>query len=200
MGGGRGRDFFGGRGHNPGRGNGMFFKKKQNQSLEKKFNPYTTSGGKQYTTYAMVKKKIILKAKKDLRYPEDTRIRENTEFSIDYTEDIKEFKRRVTIFSENKGKVHAIIIEEFCTDLMVDKLKEDPNFDTILTDDYTKLLKKIKEIMYSSTDATNPFWSLSETLGRFLNMKQSSHKTLYAYRIASDKKKVPCVGNATGSV
>ncbi|KAL3932735.1 MAG: hypothetical protein SGBAC_010712 [Bacillariaceae sp.] len=159
----------------------------------------------------MVENKIILKAKKDLRYPEDVcdsivngmlinllkekptlkvstesnkedMDRENKEFSIHYTEDIKESKRRATIFSKNEGKIHAIIIEEFCTDLMVDKLREDPNFDTILTDDHTKLLKKIKEIMYSLTDATNPFWSLSETLGRFLNMKQASHETLYAYK------------------
>ena len=211
MGGGRGGRGSAGRGPATGRGGRGWAnsKKKAHQSLENKFSPYNNSNGKKYATFAMVEKKVILKVKKDLHYPDDisksiineqlitltkpslklsqatdpkVAERENLELSIEYTEDLKEHKKQQKMFDANKGKVHAIIIEEFCTNSMVDKLREDPKFDTDLTDDFTKLLTKIKEIMYSSTDATNPYWSLGEAMSRFLNMKQAPNESLYEYK------------------
>ena len=51
-----------------------------------------------------------------------------------------------------------------------------------MAENFTKLLKAIADVMYQTTDAVNPFWSLSEALSRLLNMKQSTDESVYAYK------------------
>jgi hypothetical protein len=106
----------------------------------------------------------------------------------EYDLDLKEWKKREGIFTSNTEKMHAIIIEDFCSVFMEEKLNEYPDFGKAMTADFTVMLKRVSEVMYQSNDATNPFWSLVDTLGRLINMKQNQGESLYAYKDRIDQE------------
>ena len=214
-----GRNSHAGRGGRGGRGprtnrsgrGGNRSQSNKNYNMVAKFNPYTNSNGKKYSTYTNIIAVLKNRLKKEVSYSYDIiecidnmalidlekkgptlqvsqksnqieRDAENEVFKVRYREDVKTWCKRMDDFKSNILKVNGIIIDDFCTDLMVDRLKEFSNYETELTDDFTKLLIKISEIMYQTTDATNPYWGLLESMSRLYNMKQGSEETLYAYK------------------
>ena len=83
---------------------------------------------------------------------------------------------------KNTMKTKAIILEDVCKKIMVDKLHKMKNCESDLAENFTKLLKVIADVMYQNVDAINPFGSLSKALSRLLNMKQSPDESVYAYK------------------
>ena len=181
------------------------------QSLTYKFHPYSTSMGKKYAPYTNVEEKIKLRVSKDLKYPNDivdsikakslidmeTKVPklkastskndeekrlENKEYKMRYELELKEWSKRKSIFEENVNKMHAIIMEDYCTEYMTNKIREDPKYEEEQATDFTKLLKAISGIMYQSADAVHPVWSMAETMGRLLNIRQAQGESLYEYK------------------
>ena len=95
----------------------------------------------------------------------DEKQAENMKFSIIYTKDMKAWKRRrKETFRKNTTKTKAIVLEEFCTEIMIGKLREMRNYESELAENFTKLLKAIADVTYQTTNVVNPFWSLSKAL------------------------------------
>lgn len=106
---------------------------------------------------------------------EVARARENTELKVDYELEVKERMKRKGIFDDNVAKMHVMIVDEFCTELMTDKLTESHDYETAWTDDFTELLKKISGVMCQSTDTTYSYWSLVDAIIRLVTMKQTAN-------------------------
>ena len=112
----------------------------------------------------------------------EIRAREEIENKMRYEIELKDLNKRKSIFEENISMINAIIIETYCTDYSMNKINEDPNYQLKQILDFTKLLKAIAGIMYQSADAIHPFWSLVETMGRLLNIRQAQGESLYDYK------------------
>ncbi len=105
---------------------------------------------------------------------------EQAEYDMMYQEDFKLFIKRKEAYRQNKAKAYALIIKH-CNKTMVNKIEEVPDFESRIRNDPVELLKEIRSKMYDPARAKYEFVSLTETLLRFLLLKQEDGESLMDY-------------------
>ena len=104
------------------------------------------------------------------------------EYKIEkYKEDVKRYYSRTDKYKEHKAKVF-IVIRGQCSLSMKNKLESDKEYKTwVANDDVTNLLKKIKELTYSTTEVRYEYWSVAMGLGKLSNVRQADGETIPSY-------------------
>ena len=96
-------------------------------------------------------------------------------------EDVKRYYCKSDKYKEQKAKVFTVIRGQ-CSLSMKNKLESDKDYKTwVKNDDVTSLLKKIKELTYSTTEVRYEYWTLVTSLGKLANMRQSEGETVPSY-------------------
>ena len=104
------------------------------------------------------------------------------EYKIEkYKEDVKRYYSKSDKYNEHKAKVF-IVIRGQCSLSMKNRLESDKEYKSwVRNDDVINLLKKIKELTYSTTEVRYEYWSLAMSLGKLANVRQSEGETIPSY-------------------
>ena len=113
--------------------------------------------------------------------------RENEALKETYRYDMKKWDARVDALRNNKRKLHAKIIK-FCTETMKFKLQQESDYEATLYDDPIALLQRIKKFMTTSDETDWEFFTLWESIRKFVNCVQSNTETPNEFRKRFEEK------------
>ena len=111
---------------------------------------------------------------------EEQRKFEQETFDMKYDALIKEHILRKRQFKANLSNAFALI-KSFCNKTMVNKLEALPDYESKIRDDPIELLQAIKLLMHDPERARYPYASLTEAMGRMINIKQGEEESLIDY-------------------
>jgi hypothetical protein len=194
-----------------GRGKGNGGKSNNNDSSqpsstkERKFHPFVP-GNTSRATYASVKDAIVLHFEKLKQHDVATSIKDMSKFvlvkparvvsantsaerrkvepdgfDIDYTGDMNEYRRSKRDLDDGLIQAYSIILSDFCTKKMKEKVEDQSDFTSKIENDTIELLRAISTLSNSDTNSQYPLVDWIEQLSRFLNLKQGSDESLSEY-------------------
>jgi len=198
-----------GRGFQRGRSNNRFNKTSTSQQKELKYTPHV-QGKLQSATYATVTEAVIHRIQRDNRKgmdvvkslknmkkvdldtlrpvrkssteaDEEARIHEQTQFDMDYQEEIKRWLDRKEALEQGLHQAYALIVTNYCSKTMEQRVEAHPDFKTKIEDDPIALLEVIKTLMHDSIRAQYPFVSATDALSRLLTCRQYDNEQLLDY-------------------
>jgi hypothetical protein len=102
--------------------------------------------------------------------------RENKALKETYRYDMKKWDSRVDALQNNKRKLHVKVIK-FCTETMKFKLQQESDYKATLYNDPIALLQRIKTFMTTSDKTDWEFFTLWESIRKFVNCVQSNTET-----------------------
>ena len=91
---------------------------------------------------------------------------------IMYDSEVKHWLKRKYAYKENKAMVFALIMNDYCTSAMKNRIQEHPDYDKELLDDPIKLLDAIQILTHNPIRAVYPITSGVDVLHRWCTMKQ----------------------------
>ena len=206
---GRGRGRYGGRGRGRGSYKGRGTNNNTSNNKIYKFAPKSAGKGN-YATYTNVKDRIINQIQKNYDYGHDTAVSlrnlekldlsseeptlkvstssddatkdsENAAFKVQYEIKMTAHIERENKLRDNLARAYALIIENYCTDTLVTRIEQLPDFESTIRDDPIELLKAIQGAVASPVRAQYPFASLTAACKDVLNMKQNQDEKLLDY-------------------
>jgi hypothetical protein len=98
-----------------------------------------------------------------------------------YQAGLERYLERKDTLEQNLTKAYALIVSTYCNKTMQNRVEEHPEFETTIRNDPIELLNKIKVLMHDPIRAQYTFASLTETISRMLNLKQSENEGLLDY-------------------
>ena len=102
-------------------------------------------------------------------------------FDIEYNADYIRHGKRETTLDNNFPKAYSLIFTNYCTRAMQTRIEEHPDFESSIRNNPIALLEAIKTLMHDPVRARYPWASMTESLARFLNMKQHENEQLLDY-------------------
>jgi hypothetical protein len=174
-----------------------------------KFSPQN-QGKTQYATYATTRDTVIQYIQKsykgghdvaqsleervmiDLRVEEPQReISKKTDstdktvdqsgLDIKYQEELRRHLDRKDALKEGLNKAYALIYSTYCTKAMQSRIEEHPDFKTKLKNDPITVLEANKLLMHDTVRAQYPLVSMTDALGRLINVRQQDNESLLDY-------------------
>ena len=101
-----------------------------------------------------------------------------TELTI-YHKDVKEYE-------DQKAKVFVVILEQ-CSSVVKGRLENDSGFATLESnDDVVGLLKKLKDMAFSTGGVQHPFWTLQTVLRHLTAINQGPRESVNNYHLRFD--------------
>jgi hypothetical protein len=181
------------------------------QEREHKFSPMSYNGEKtSVATYATTRDAVIQHIQKtyrggidigqsledmkvvDLTLEEPTRmLSEKTDaaeklvdqagLDIKYQEELRRHLDRKDALREGLNKAYALIVSNYCTKTMQSRIEEHPDYNMTLKNNPIAVLEAIKTLMHDPVRAQYPTASMTDALGRLVNIKQQDHESLLDY-------------------
>jgi hypothetical protein len=108
-------------------------------------------------------------------------LKQQAGMDILYQADLETYLERKDTLEQNLAKAYALIFSTYCNKTIQNRIEEHPEFETTIPDDPIELLNKIKVLMHDPIRTKYPFASLTEAIGRRLNLKQSEKEGLLEY-------------------
>jgi len=191
------------RNNNAGRGHD----RQNTTEREMKFSPQSTAYRGKFATNATVKEHVIQEIQKKYKNGSDVakslrdnklidivkmkpvrkvsndtddRVRaiEQDGYNINYQEELRRFLDRKDLLEENLKKAYTMIFSNYCTKTMQQRIEEHPTFRSEIEDNPIKLLEVISSTTHDPIRAQYPFISMTDSLIRFLNIKQQDDEDL----------------------
>ena len=106
---------------------------------------------------------------------------EQAELDIKYQEELWQHLDRNDTLSEGLNKSYALISISYCTNTMQSRIEEHPKSNIIIKNDPISLLQSIKTRMKDLVWAQYPLLSITNTLDRVFNVKQTENDNLLDY-------------------
>jgi len=107
---------------------------------------------------------------------------ENMANQTQYHLEMQEFIQRKKSFEDNQLVVTSMILSEFVTKEMKDKLESEVDWESTLEEDPVELLKRIRKLMITSPNGEYGDWQLWERLREVLNCRQQKEESLPDFR------------------
>ena len=102
-------------------------------------------------------------------------------YDMEYQEELRGHRNRKDYLKQGMNKAYALIFTSYCSKTMQSRIEEHPEFKTKIEDDPIALLEVIKTLMHDTVRAQYPLVSVTEALGRLLNVKQMENESLLDY-------------------
>ena len=107
---------------------------------------------------------------------------EQNEYNIVFREELRIYNEEKKQLEDNLQKAYALIMKNYCSNTMRNRVEDKPNFEIDVQDKPVELLKVIKEYMYIPTKSKYEFEGLLETMKRFIvDTKQDETEDLTTY-------------------
>ena len=87
-------------------------------------------------------------------------------FDIEYDSELKHYLKRKYSYEENEAMAFALIVNDYCTTAMKNRIQEHPEYETKLLDDPIKLLDAIRILTHNPLRAVYPIASGVDVLYR----------------------------------
>ena len=102
-------------------------------------------------------------------------------FDIEYDSELKHYLKRKYLYKENEAMAFALIVNDYCTTAMKNRIQEHPEYEKKLLDDPIKLLDAIRILTHNPLRAVYPIASGVDVLYRWYTLKQYAHENLTDY-------------------
>ena len=100
---------------------------------------------------------------------------------IEYEAAMHMFIERKILLEENETKSFSLILNNYCTKPMMNRVQDHPKYDTKIIDNPVRLMEEIKILTHDTVRAQYPIASISEHLAHWLNNKQHEDRGLTDY-------------------
>jgi len=101
-----------------------------------------------------------------------TRKREDRQYELDYTEDKKDYKKKLEQYEADMERAYAKIWDRYTSETMKSRIMNLEDFDTTVRDKPIELLSRIREITLMPKKSRYHYDSLTEAMLSFLQCKQ----------------------------
>ena len=206
--GGRGRGRYTGRGR--GRSNPRTSNISKTQERELKFSPMNYQGKSNAATYTTTRDAMIQHIRKNYKGGIDvgksledmSKVNLDTEqpariisseadaarkivdqagLDIKYQEELRRHLDRKDALRDGLDKAYALILSQYCSKVMQSRIEQHPDFEKVLKNDPIAVLEAIKSLMHDCVRAQYPMISMTDALGRLINIKQQDNESLLDY-------------------
>ena len=206
--GGRGRGRNTGRGR--GRFNPKTSNISKTQERELKFSPMNNQGKTNAATYTTTRDAIIQHIRKNYKGGIDvgksledmskvnldilqptrdisketeaaSKIVDQAGLDIKYQEELRRHLDRKDALRDGLDKAYALILSQYCSKVMQSRIEQHPDFEKVLKNDPIAVLEAIKSLMHDCVRAQYPMISMTDALGRLINIKQQENESLLDY-------------------
>ena len=99
---------------------------------------------------------------------------------IKYQEELRRHFDRKDALLEGLNKAYALIYTNYCTKIMQSRIEEHPDYN-FFKNDPIAVLEAIKTLMHDPVRAQYPMASMTDALGRLVNVKQQDTESLLDY-------------------
>ena len=98
-----------------------------------------------------------------------------------YQAKITSYLERIETLEQNLAKAYALIYSAYCNKTMQNRVEEHPEFESKIRDNPIELLKAVKVLMHDPIRAKYPLASMTEAIGRLMNICQQENEGLLDY-------------------
>ena len=91
------------------------------------------------------------------------------------------FIERKILLEENKTKSFSLILNNYCTKPMMNRVQDHPKYDTEIIDNPVRLMEEIKILTHDTVRAEYPMASIVEQLTKWLSIRQYEEENLTDY-------------------
>ena len=102
-------------------------------------------------------------------------------YNIKYQEELRRHLDRKDELNRGMNRAYALIYKDYCTRAMQVRVEEHPEYQTKIEDNPVALLEAIKSLMHDTVRAQYPLISITDSLARFINVRQQEQESLLDY-------------------
>ena len=106
---------------------------------------------------------------------------EQEQFNIDYQIAVAEFREREVAYENNKAKAFNLILQQYCSKVMQERVRQQEDFESNIKGNPIELLKVITILVNDPVRARYPFASLTEAFEKVINIQQQDNEVLLDY-------------------
>jgi hypothetical protein len=100
---------------------------------------------------------------------------------MDYKGELDDYRRRKRELEDGQKQAYSVILTEYCTKAMRDRVEEHPEFTTKIRKDPIELLKVVMKLMHATRRAQYPVIDWLSGIRRFVNIRQEPNESLSDY-------------------
>ena len=100
---------------------------------------------------------------------------------IVYQTDYEEYRTRTRELDQGLDKAYALIFSTYCSRVMQARIEAHPEYESKLRNDPIEVLQAIKSLMHESVRSQYPPATVTDALGRLINVKQWENEQVMDY-------------------